>query len=239
MRAARKMESGPPESCKTMKNRGMIPENNHKIRPKGRILFCDCLTQYAGRKPAIGRAVSARLIARRIYQARIGTGTAGRAVLLDFRQAKPIRLEFAPGQARYAERKLATGRAVSARLIARRIYQARIGTGTAGRAVLLDFRQAKTIRLEFAPGQSRYAEREPATSRVGPMVLFDHRPTRTNWPPALPGKNPPFPEKRGIFHTNCSTQYAEREPATGREVLLDFRQATSTSHEFGRRPRPT
>ena len=158
MRAALKMESGPPESCKTMKNRGIIPENNHKIRPKGRILFCDCMTQYAERKPAIGRAVSARLIARRIYQARIGTGTAGGVVLLDFRQAK-------------------------------------------------------TIRLEFAPGQARYAEREPATSRVGPMVLFDHRPTRTNWPPALPGKNPPFPKKQGIFHTNCSTQYAERRNA--------------------------
>ena len=27
----------------------------------------------------------------------------------------------------------------------------------------------------------QYAEREPATSRAGPMVLFDHRPTRTNW----------------------------------------------------------
>ena len=35
----------------------------------------------------------------------------------------------------YAERILATGREVSARLTARRIYQARIGTGTAGRAV--------------------------------------------------------------------------------------------------------
>ena len=181
------MESGPPESCKTMKNRGMIPENNNKIRPKGRILFCDCLTQYAERKPAIDRAV------------------------------------------------------------------------------LLDFRQAKTIRLEFAPGQARYAEREPATSRVGPMVLFDHRPTRTNWlpalpgdrsgsftrlksskmyqsrawPPALPGKNPPFPEKQGIFHTNCPSQYAERKLATGRAVLLDFRQAKPTRHELGRRPRPT
>ena len=120
LRAARKMESGPPESCKTMKNRGMIPENNNKIRPKGRILFCDCLTQYAERKLATGRAV-----------------------LLDFRQAKTTRLVFAPGQARYAERKLATSRAVSARLMARTIYQSRIGTGTAGRAVLLDCRQAQ------------------------------------------------------------------------------------------------
>ena len=51
----------------------------------------------------------------------------------------------------------------------------------------------------------------------------------------LAAKNPPFPEKRGIFHTNCSFQYAERILATGRAVLLDCRQATSTSHEFGRR----
>ena len=70
LRAARKMESGPPESCKTMKNRGMIPENNNKIRPKGRILFCDCLTQYAERKPAIGRTVSARLTAHTNHQTR-------------------------------------------------------------------------------------------------------------------------------------------------------------------------
>ena len=120
LRAARKMESGPPESCKTMKNRGMIPENNHKIRPKGRILFCDCLTQYAERKPAIGRTVSACLTARTVHQTRA-------------------------------------------------------------------------------------------------------------WPPALPGKNPPFPEKRGIFHTNCSTQYAEREPATGRAVSA--RLTTRKTHQ--------
>ena len=49
----------------------------------------------------------------------------------------------------YAERKLATGRAVSARLMARAVYQARIGTGTAGRAVLLDCRQATSISHEF------------------------------------------------------------------------------------------
>ena len=129
----------------------------------------NCLSQYAERKPATGREV-----------------------LLDLNQAKPTRHELGPRPCRekcstqYAEREPATGRAVSARLIARRIYQARIGTGTAGRAVLIDFRQAKTIRLEFAPGQARYAEREPATSRAGPMVLFDHRPARTNWPSALP-----------------------------------------------------
>ena len=54
------------------------------------------------------------------------------------------------------------------------------------RAVLLDCRQAESVSLAFAPGQARYAEREPATSRAGPMVLFDHRPARTNWPSALP-----------------------------------------------------
>ena len=32
-----------------------------------------------------------------------------------------------------------------------------------------------------------YAEREPATSRVGPMVLFNHQTIRTNWLRALPG----------------------------------------------------
>ena len=34
----------------------------------------------------------------------------------------------------------------------------------------------------------------------------------------------------------CSSQYAEREPATSRAVLLDFRRAKSHSHEFGSRP---
>ena len=39
-----------------------------------------------------------------------------------------------------------------------------------GRAVLLDGKSARSIRLEFAPGQARYAERKLATSREGPMV---------------------------------------------------------------------
>ena len=37
-------------------------------------------------------------------------------------------------------------------------------------------------------------------------------------------KNPPFPEKRGISLYNGSFQYAGRILATGRAVLLDFRQ---------------
>ena len=39
-----------------------------------------------------------------------------------------------------------------------------------GLAVLLDGKSARSIRLEFAPGQARYAERKLATSREGPMV---------------------------------------------------------------------
>ena len=49
-------------------------------------------------------------------------------------------------------------------------------------------------------------------------------------------KNPPLPEKRGIYETKCSSQYAERILATGRAVLLDGFQAQPTSHEFGSRP---
>ena len=41
-----------------------------------------------------------------------------------------------------------------------------------------------------------YAERIIATSREGPMVLFHHRPARTNCPPALPGE----------FHTQSVSQ---------------------------------
>ena len=76
-------------------------------------------------------------------------------------------------------------------------------------------------------------------------------------PRRLAEKNPPFPEKRGISYQNCSSRYAERrlsDPynvrshefysrndkqhvgqfgsrhcrATGRAVLLDFRQANPT-----------
>ena len=45
-------------------------------------------------------------------------------------------------------------------------------------------------------------------------------------------KNPPFPMKRGISYQNCSSQYAERMLATGREVLLDLNQVKSVRHEF-------
>ena len=48
-------------------------------------------------------------------------------------------------------------------------------------------------------------------------------------------KNPPIPRNRGISYQNCPSQYAERILATGREVLLDCRQARSTRHEFGSR----
>ena len=34
-------------------------------------------------------------------------------------------------------------------------------------------------------------------------------------------KNPPIPRNRGISHYYCSSLYAERELATGREVLLE------------------
>ena len=64
----------------------------------------------------------------------------------------PRRTPFPTPRIPYAERKLATSRAVSARLMARTIYQSRIGTGTAGRAVLLDCRQAKFTRHEFGSG---------------------------------------------------------------------------------------
>ena len=92
--------------------------------------------QYAERNLATGRAVSARLTARRIYQARIDTGTAGRAVLLDYHRAKPISLEFGPRHCR-----------------------------ATGRAVLLDFRQAQPTRLEFAGGGS--PQKSPASCETG------------------------------------------------------------------------
>ena len=51
----------------------------------------------------------------------------------------------------------------------------------------------------LAPGPARYAEREPATSREGPMVSFDHRPSGTNWLPALPG------DRSGGFCSPCGS----------------------------------
>ena len=52
-------------------------------------------------------------------------------------------------------------------------------------------------RAEFPKPRIPYAERILATSRVGPMVSFGHRPARTNWLPALPGKTPLFHVKQG------------------------------------------
>ena len=118
--------------------------------------------QYAERILATGRAVSARLAARRIYQARIGTGTAGRAVLLDFHRAKPIRLEFGPRHCR------ATGRAVLLDYHRAKPIRHEFGSRhcrATGRAVLLDFRQALPTRLEFAGGGS--PQKSPASCETG------------------------------------------------------------------------
>ena len=52
------------------------------------------------------------------------------------------------------------------------------------------------------------------------------------WGEGKNAKNPPFPEKRGISITICSTLYAERILATSRAVLLDCRQAESVSLAF-------
>ena len=63
-------------------------------------------------------------------------------------------------------------------------------------------------------------------------------------------KNPLIPKNQGISHIKCSTQYAERIPATGRAALLDLRQVKCIRHEFASRhcrniqtldsvPRPT
>ena len=51
-------------------------------------------------------------------------------------------------------------------------------------------------------------------------------------------KNPPFPRKRGISHTNCSFQYAERKLATSRAILLDCRQVKCIRLEFVRGDSP-
>ena len=54
-----------------------------------------------------------------------------------------------------------------------------------GRAMVRDGRRGQChtpyeIDAKIPFCSSQYAEREPATSREGPMVLFDHRPARTN-----------------------------------------------------------
>ena len=48
-------------------------------------------------------------------------------------------------------------------------------------------REIARVRKEFSFFRPRYAERKPATSREGPMVSFDHQPSRPNRLPALPG----------------------------------------------------
>ena len=53
---------------------------------------------------------------------------------------------------------------------------------------------------------------------------------RGHWPQKIP----PDSEEPGDFYQNCSTQYAERKLATGREVLLEWFQAKPFSHEFVR-----
>ena len=63
-------------------------------------------------------------------------------------------------------------------------------------------------------------------------------PSDPNLSAATRRKNPPFPEKRGIPITICSTQYAERKLATGRAFQLDFCQAESIRHEFVRGDSP-
>ena len=126
-------------------------ENPPILRNRG-IFIKICSSQYAERILATGRAVSARLTPRRIHQARIGTGTAGRAVLLDCRQAQPTGPEFASGGSpQKSPVSSETGDFQS------KLFEFHTkSTGTPGTA--------------FPTGRIPYAEREPATSRVGPMV---------------------------------------------------------------------
>ena len=69
---------------------------------------------------------------------------------------------------RYAERMLATGRAVSARLAARTIYQARIGTGTAGRAVSARLTARKTHQARICPRRLA-AKKSPDSGESGDL----------------------------------------------------------------------
>ena len=71
-------------------------------------------------------------------KARIGTGPASRAVLLDFRQAESVRPEFGSRHCR-----------------------------ATGRAVLLDFRQVKSIRHEFVRGDSPHYMSKGSMPRTG------------------------------------------------------------------------
>ena len=196
MRAVRKMESGPPESCKTMKNRGMIPENNNKIRPKGRILFCDCLTQYAERKPAIGRTVSARLTARTIHQTRAWPpGPAGKKSPVSGETGDfPYKLSVPIRRAEASDRS-----GGFTRLSSGKTHQARIcpGPSPVRRAEASDrsggFCSPYCSQNLPGPNWHRHC-RSGGFTRLSSSNIHQSR----VWLPALLGKNPPFPEKRGI-----------------------------------------
>ena len=155
---------------------------------------------YAERKPATGRAVSARLTARKTHQPRKNLRSAQRRttrVLLALRQAEcgTVLLPALPGgtsrtpsptfripkvRIPYAERKPATGRAVSARLTARKTHQSRKNLRSAQRRttrVLLALRQAEcgTVWLQALPGYLVPKMRSPASPRPGTMYLCSFR----------------------------------------------------------------
>ena len=65
---------------------------------------------------------------------------------------------------------------------------------------------AKIVRIP-------YAEREPATSRVGPMVLFNHRPTRTKCQRRLAAKIPRFFGNGGFSIKIVGIPYEEHRNA--------------------------
>ena len=130
-----------------------------------------CSTQYAERKIATGRAVSARLMARTISQSRVWPPALPGVPYC----ANSIRRADTSDQSRGPNG-----------LIYPPAFQNELAPGTAGRAVLLDCRQAKPTRHEFGSRPCRafpaaripYAERELATGRE---VLLDYRqakPTR-------------------------------------------------------------
>ena len=132
---------------------------------------------------------------------RCGSAYCGTVITVPYKKSpNSIRPEFPMFRIPYAERKPATGREVL--LVLNQVTSTRHEfvprhCRATGREVLLVLNQVTSISHEFAPGQARYAERKLATGRVGPMVSFDHRPARTNCPPALPGKTPLFHVKQG------------------------------------------
>ena len=108
--------------------------------------------------------------------------------------------------------------------------------------------------VPYGPNSIRRAETSDQSR--GPNGVIQPPACQNELSAATGRKNPPFPEKRGISHQMCSSQYAraglppsaagtpgtafptvripyaERKLATGREVLLDCRQANSIRHEF-------